>query len=127
MLRKPDGKTYVKLDETSTWTLTGDSEISALTCSEDAIKLNGYTLKVNGKEYKEGTASNGKKIEFEVPKGGGGDGQPPEMPKDGNGEPPKAENGQPPEKPNGETGQPPENQVSKDEGLNNSNANLTRK
>ena len=54
---KSDGKTSVKLDETSTWTLTGDSEISALTCDVDAIKLNGFTLKVNGKVYKEGTAS----------------------------------------------------------------------
>lgn len=98
---KSDGKTYVKLDETSTWTLTGDSEINALTCDADAIKLNGYTLKVNGKVYNEGTASKGEKIEFEVQKGGTGNDQP---------EPPKTPTGgmgQPPEKPNGDNGQQP--------------------
>ena len=103
---KSDGKTYVKLDETSTWTLTGDSEISALTCAEDAINLNGYTLKVNGKDYKEGTACKGKKIEFEASKSNADNGQPPEMPEGGNGEPPKDGNGQPPKKPDGDNVQP---------------------
>ena len=98
---KSDGKTYVKFDETSTWTLTGDSEITSLTCSTDSIKLNGYTLKVNGKVYKEGTASNDKKIEFEAPKTNGFNGQPPEQPGGGMGEPPKDSNGQPPEPPEG--------------------------
>lgn len=97
---KSDGKTYVKLDETSTWTLTGDSEISALTCSKDAIKLNGYSLKVNGKVYKEGTASKGEKIEFEAAKTDAGNGQPLERP--------NGENSQPPEPPKGDNGQPPE-------------------
>ncbi len=105
---KSAGKTYVELDETSTWILTGDSEISALTCGEDAIKLNGYTLKVSGKVYKEGTVSQAETIAFEVPKVGAGNGQPPEMPKAGKKEPPKGGDGQPPEKPNGDNGQPPE-------------------
>lgn len=105
---KSDGKTYVELDETSTWILTGDSEISALTCGEDAIKLNGYTLKVSGKVYKEGTVSQAETIAFEVPKVGAGIGQPPEIPKAEKKEPPKGGDGQPPEKPNGDNGQPPE-------------------
>ncbi len=105
---KSDGRTYVELDEASTWTLTGDSEISALTCAEDSINLNGYTLKVNGKDYKEGTACKGKKIEFEASKSDAGNGQPPEMPEDEKGEPPKDDNGQPPKKPDGDNGQPPE-------------------
>lgn len=111
---KSDGKTYVELDESSIWTLSGDSEINALSCSAGAIVLNGYTLKVNGKIYKEGTASKGEQIEFETPEAGTGNGQPPEPPEGGmgqppekpkgevpndNGEPPKAENGQPPESP----------------------------
>ena len=111
---KSEGKTFVKIDEGSTWTLTGDSEISSLSCSADAIKLNGFTLKVNGKKYKEGAASKGEEIEFEAPKAdagnggmpsGDGNGQPPEKPKDGIGQPtekPDGENGQPPEPPEGE-------------------------
>ncbi len=93
------GKTFVKIDKTSKWTLTGDSEIRSLTCSAGAIDLNGYTLKVNGKVYKEGTASKGEKIEFEAQKAAAGNGQPPEKPKDGIGEHPKGGDGQPPEKP----------------------------
>ena len=93
----------------STWTLTGDSEISALTCDADAIKLNGFTLKINGEVYKEGTASKGKKIEFETPKAGAGDGQPPEPPGGGMEQPPKDGHGQPPKKPDGDNGQPPNN------------------
>lgn len=95
---KSEGKTFVKLDKISTWTLTGDSEVSSLTCPAGAINLNGYTLKVNGKVYKEGTASTGKEIEFEAPKAAPGNG----------GMPPGGENGQPPAKPEGENGQPPE-------------------
>ncbi len=109
------GKVYVELDEDSVWTLTGDSEVSGLTCDEDAINLNGYSLKVDGKTYEEGKASNGEAIEIVVPKSpgmgqmppGDGKGQPPEKPEGM--EPPK--NGeQPPEKPEGmeEGQQPPE-------------------
>ena len=82
-----DGKTFVSLDETSTWSLTGDSEISELNCTAKTINLNGYTLKVNGQVYKEGIESKGEQIEFEIPKMG--DGMPPEPPKDGNALPPK--------------------------------------
>lgn len=42
----------------SLWSLTGDSNISSLTCSSNDIELNGYTLLVSGKEYTEGTAMN---------------------------------------------------------------------
>lgn len=108
---KSAGETFVDLDKKSTWTLTGDSEISSLNCPANAIKLNGFTLKVNGKTYKEGTASKGEEIEFEVPKAGDGNGQPPEPPDGGNGQPPAKpdgdDNGQPPEPPEGSNGQPP--------------------
>ncbi len=53
------GAVYVDISEDSTWKLTGDSYITSLTCDEDAIDLNGYTLYVNGEAYEEGTASTG--------------------------------------------------------------------
>lgn len=53
------GDVYVKLTGGSKWKLTGDSYITSLTCDEDSIDLNGHKLYVNGKEYKEGTASEG--------------------------------------------------------------------
>ncbi|MGI5990060.1 MAG: hypothetical protein ACOX78_07335 [Lachnospiraceae bacterium] len=57
------GDVYVELDGDSTWTLTGDSYITSLTCDADSIDLNGYTLYVNGVEYTEGTASSGSAVE----------------------------------------------------------------
>ncbi|MEZ5335228.1 MAG: hypothetical protein R2741_08325 [Methanolobus sp.] len=38
----------VTIDNTSTWTLTGDSDITELSGSTDNIELNGYTLYVDG-------------------------------------------------------------------------------
>ncbi|MEA5077688.1 MAG: hypothetical protein VB013_03885 [Anaerolineaceae bacterium] len=38
----------VSLDSTSTWTLTGDSYITAFSGSMDSVNTNGYTLYVNG-------------------------------------------------------------------------------
>ena len=43
------GEVAVTLDKNSTWTLTGDSYISALTGSLDQIESNGYHLYVGGK------------------------------------------------------------------------------
>ncbi|MCR5054768.1 MAG: hypothetical protein K6A69_07995 [Lachnospiraceae bacterium] len=43
----------------STWTLTADSYISALTCDADAIDLNGYKLIIDGESYTEGTSAEG--------------------------------------------------------------------
>ncbi len=57
------GAVYVELDEDSTWTLSGDSYITSLSCDEDAIDLNGYTLYVNGEKYSEGSASQGSAVE----------------------------------------------------------------
>lgn len=101
-----EGKCYVELDSSSTWTLTEDTEIDGLTCSEDSIKLNGHILKVNGKVYEEGTKSKGTAIEIVVPtssetKPSAPDGKNMEPPKDGE---------QPPEKPEGmkEGEEPPE-------------------
>ncbi len=56
---------YVEMDEDSIWTLTGDSYISSLTCNEDSIQLNGYSLYVDGVLYQEGTASQGTAFSFE--------------------------------------------------------------
>lgn len=113
------GKVYVELDKDSKWTLSGDTEITALTCDKNAIDLNGYTLKVDGKVYKEGTACSGEAIEIVAPALSGpgqmppedGKEQPPgngkEQPPEGGAEPPKGDmeppkNGQqPPEKPEG--------------------------
>ncbi len=59
-----EGSVYVELDESSTWTLTGDSYVSALTCSDAAIDLNGYRLYVDGVEYQKGSESTGSAFEI---------------------------------------------------------------
>ncbi len=58
------GDVYVELSDDATWTLTGDSYITSLTCDADSIDLNGYTLYVNGEEYTEGSESTGEAIEL---------------------------------------------------------------
>ena len=40
----------------SSWSLTGDSQISSMICSSNDVQLNGYTLIINGRQYTEGTA-----------------------------------------------------------------------
>ncbi|SFG62370.1 hypothetical protein [Oribacterium sp. WCC10] len=57
------GAVYVEISEDSTWKLTGDSYITSLTCDEDAIDLNGFTLYVNGTAYEEGTSSTGEAVD----------------------------------------------------------------
>lgn len=88
------GAVYVEIESGSTWTLTGDSYVTALTCDADAINLNGHTLYVNGEAYSEGSASEGEAIEFTLSSGGGMGGAPGEM-------------GEPPERPSGDEGEPP--------------------
>ena len=80
------GQVYVELDDGAVWTLSGDSYITALTCDEDAIDLNGYNLYVNGEEYTEGTASEGEAIKVEV-SSGSGKGDRKGAPEDGKGGP----------------------------------------
>ena len=89
-----EGSVYVEIESGSTWTLTGDSYVTALTCDADAIDLNGHTLYVNGEAYAEGSASTGEAIEFTV-SSGGGMGEAPGMPGDGS---------EPPARPDGEGG-----------------------
>ena len=128
------GDVYVEIEDGSTWTLTGDSYITSLTCSAGSIKLNGHKLYVNGEEYTEGTASEGEAIAVETSSGsshgdggqggsGRGDGNtPPEKPSgDGSGHgdgstPPERPSGDgsghgdgstPPEKPSGDGSEPP--------------------
>ena len=117
------GDVYVELSNESTWTLTGDSYITSLTCDEDSINLNGFTLYVNGEAYESGTASTGTKVDAKVSSGGSGgmdkpDGEQPQGDKP-DGEPPKGgkPDGEPPqgEKPDGggqhgdkPDGEPPE-------------------
>jgi hypothetical protein len=52
----PDGTAAsvlsVNIDDTSTWTLTGDSYVTELSGTTDNIDLNGYTLYVNGVAFK---------------------------------------------------------------------------
>lgn len=97
-----EGSVYVEIESGSTWVLTGDSYVSALTCDADAIDLNGHTLYVDGKAYTAGTASTGTALEFTVSTGGGMDegGAPGDM----GGEPPakpegSGKGGEPPAKP----------------------------
>ena len=84
-----EGGVYVEIESGSTWTLTGDSYITSLTCAEGAINLNGHSLYVNGVKYT-GAASTGQAIETTVSSSSGGgnsapDGKPGEKP---DGEPP---------------------------------------
>lgn len=114
----PDGSAgdvYVELSNGATWTLTGDSYITSLTCDEDSINLNGFTLYVNGEAYESGTASTGTKVDAKVSSGGSGgmdkpdgeqpqgdkpDGEPPKGGKpDGDGQRGDKPDGEPPEKP----------------------------
>ena len=88
------GDVYVEIEDGSTWTLTGDSYITSLTCSAGSINLNGHKLYVNGEEYAEGTASEGEAIVVETTSsgsngghGGHGGGTPPEKPGSGSGGP----------------------------------------
>ena len=89
------GEVYVEIEDGSTWTLTGDSYITSLTCGTGAIKLNGHKLYVNGKEYTEGTASTGTAIEV---KSTGGSGMP-DSPPDGKPGENGGKGGTPPAKP----------------------------
>ncbi len=102
------GDVYVELSGGSTWTLTGDSYISGLTCDASSINLNGHTLYINGTAYTEGSSSTGEAITFTSSSSGGeghggqpGDGsEPPGKPGDGNEPPAKPDgNGEPPAKP----------------------------
>ena len=90
---KSSGQIYVELDENSTWTLTADSYISGLTCDENSINLNGHKLYIDGKEYKEGSASTGEAIEIKEESNSNGDNQGMEKP-----------DGEPPEKPDENSG-----------------------
>lgn len=103
------GSVYVELDADSTWTLTGDSYITGLTCDADAIDLNGYTLYVNGEAYSAGSESTGEAYEIvSADRDGsmGGEGMPempdgegmPESP-DGEGHGPGGDGEEPPAKP----------------------------
>ena len=99
-----EGDVYVELKDGSTWTLTGDSYITSLTCDADSINLNGHKLYVNGKEYKSGTASTGDQVEAKAvssQNGGGqmGGGTPPEKPGEGGNGGPGGNGGTPPAKP----------------------------
>ncbi|MBQ9033312.1 MAG: hypothetical protein IJ107_01420 [Lachnospiraceae bacterium] len=105
------GDVYVEIEDGSTWTLTGDSYITSLTCSAGSINLNGHKLYVNGEEYTEGTASEGEAIAVETSSGssrgdggqggsGHGDGStPPERP--------SGDGSTPPERPSGDGSEPP--------------------
>ena len=97
-----EGEVYIEIESGSTWTLTGDSYITSLTCDSGCIDLNGHKLYVNGIEYSEGTSSEGTAITLATTSSssdhnGRPDGEPPEMP-DGNGGP-GGEGEEPPAKP----------------------------
>ena len=61
-----DGEVYVELSNGATWTLTGDTSITSLTCDSNSINLNGFTLTVNGQIYNEGTTSSGSAVEVKT-------------------------------------------------------------
>ena len=68
------GQVYVELND-STWVLTGDSNITSLTCGTGSVNLNGYALYVNGTAYTSGTASTGTAIEISSGSGDSGGGE----------------------------------------------------
>jgi len=107
------GKVYVNIESGSSWTLTGDSYITALTCDKDGIVLNGHKLYVNGVEYQEGSASTGDAIELTSgTSSGSGHGQRPDKP-DGE-RPPEGEHGKPGDTPpDGDSGNPGDTPPSK--------------
>ncbi len=116
------GSVYVELKDGATWTLSGDSYIGNLTCEADSIKLNGYKLYVDGKEYEEGTSHSGEAFEIEISSTGNSDkqappdGEKPELPEgidpsslpEGMEAPPDLADGERPEKPSGDMKKPPE-------------------
>ncbi|EJU35408.1 putative lipoprotein [Slackia sp. CM382] len=59
-----EGDVYVELDANSTWTLTGDSYVTSLTCVPGSIDLNGHTLYVNGVAYDGASASAGEAVDM---------------------------------------------------------------
>ena len=114
------GDVYVEIEDGSTWTLTGDSYITSLTCGAGSINLNGYKLYVNGEEYVEGSSSEGEAIVVETSSSSGHDGAPsapgtdgeggPGFGSDGNGGPgsdgnggPGSDGSTPPAKPDGDS------------------------
>ncbi len=115
---KQSGDVYVEIEDGSSWTLTADSYISGLTVTDKtAISLNGHKLYIDGKEYKEGSASEGTAFEVKT-ESSGGMGTPPDgaAPPDGGQAPPSG--GQAP--PNGDGGTPPEKPDGESESNNNS-------
>lgn len=125
------GDVYVEIEDGSTWTLTADSYISGLTVSEgSAIDLNGHKLYVDGKEYTEGSSSEGTAFDISTGSGTGsgsadgmpGDGQTP--PDGGQGGPGQGgpdgskgkPDGNPPEKPDGDKGGEPPAKPDSDSG-----------
>lgn len=95
------GDVYVELEDGSTWELTADANITALTCGADAVSLNGFVLSVGGATYTEGEASTGEAIEVTVSESTGGPGG--EAPGDMHGGAPgDAPDGAPGDKPDGE-------------------------
>ena len=96
------GDVYVEIEDGSTWTLTGDSYITSLTCGAGSINLNGYKLYVNGEEYVEGSASEGEAIVVEVSSSSSRDGAPGAPGTDGEGGP-GADGSTPPAKPDGDS------------------------
>ena len=51
-----EGEVSVELTDGATWTLTGDSHIKSLTCQANSIRLNGFTLFIDGEVYAKGIA-----------------------------------------------------------------------
>ena len=102
------GDVYVEIEDGSTWTLTGDSYITSLTCGTGSINLNGYKLYVGSDEYAEGSTSEGEAVVVEISSthGGHGGGTPPSKPDgESSGHGPGSGGGEPPAKPEG--GEPP--------------------
>ena len=63
-----EGEVYIEIDSSSEWILTSDAYITALTCEEGSVDLNGFTLYINGVAY-DGGDSEGDAIDMTVSSG----------------------------------------------------------
>jgi hypothetical protein len=104
------GDVYVEIEDGATWTLTGDSYITSLTCGAGSINLNGYKLYVNGEEYVEGSSSEGAAIVVETSSSNsnhegapGSDGDSSHGPGSDGNDGPGSDGSTPPEKPDGDS------------------------
>lgn len=101
-----EGESYVIIEDGSTWKLEGNSSVSSLTCDDDSIDLNGYTLTVDGRKY---SGTDGESANGNTPSSGQPTGIQPAFPGNGSQQSGMPDNGmQPPQDGGPQNGNPPQ-------------------